>query len=74
VADEHDSAGGPAEPTDLLLIDDLLESVDFDEPARAYTAPARARLTGRRAQGPAPTDSAVTRIKRPLSAWPMGAG
>jgi len=72
VADEPVRSGGPAEPTDLLFIDDLLESVDFDEPARAY--PARGRLGGRGARGDAPTDSVGSRIKRPLSAWPMGAG
>jgi hypothetical protein len=66
---------GEPEPSDLLKIDDLLESVDFDEPARAYPGTGRrSRISARRASRTTPTESSITGTSRPLSAWPMGAG
>ncbi len=67
-------AGGPSEPPGLLQFDDLLESVDFDDPAKAYPGPGGSRGGANRSPGSVPTDSTITRIPRPLSAWPMGAG
>lgn len=67
--------GEPEESSDLLKIDDLLESVDFDEPARAYPGTGRrSRISARRASRTTPTESSITGTSRPLSAWPMGAG
>ncbi|HEX3393462.1 MAG TPA: hypothetical protein VHS52_02955 [Acidimicrobiales bacterium] len=67
--------GAPEEPSDLLKIDDLLESVDFDEPARAYPGTGRrSRISARRAPRATPTESSITGTSHPLSAWPMGAG
>lgn len=62
--DYFEGAGGSQNPSDLLQFDDLLDSVDFDDPARA----------ARRTQASVPTESTIHRIPRPLSAWPMGAG
>jgi len=74
--DDHvENVGGPPEPANLLQFDDLLESVDFDDSAKAYRGPARSGVTVRRSEpSSVPIDSPVTRIPRPLSAWPMGAG
>jgi len=75
VDDDHfgDNGGSP-EPDGFLQFDDLLESVDFDDPAKAYPGPGGSRGAARRSPGSASTESTITRIPRPLSAWPMGAG
>ena len=59
----------------MMHIDDLLESVDFDEPAKPQSTPnVRLLIAGQRAGDVAANRDNRRPVPPPLRAWPLGAG
>ncbi|MGI9023551.1 MAG: hypothetical protein ACR2HV_10055, partial [Acidimicrobiales bacterium] len=66
---------GPPEPPEMMHIDDLLESVDFDEAAKPQSTPnVRLLIAGQRAGDVAAARDIRRPVPPPLRAWPLGAG